>query len=91
MVEDVGILQAMVPALARVRQLQSTPLDVVLDATLARTGDPESPLGNMFADALREEGNADIALNNNSLGGLRADLPERTAHLRSALRHFSVR
>ena len=58
------------------RQLQATPLDVVLDATLARTGDPESPLGNMFADALREEANADIALNNNSLGGLRADLPK---------------
>jgi len=74
-VEDAAILHAMAPALARVRQLQATPLNVVLDATLARTGDPESPLGNMFADALREEGNADIALNNNSLGGLRADLP----------------
>ena len=74
-VEDARILDAMKPALARVRQLQSTPLNVVLDATLARTGDPESPLGNMFADALREEGRADIALNNNSLGGLRADLP----------------
>jgi 2',3'-cyclic-nucleotide 2'-phosphodiesterase (5'-nucleotidase family) len=74
-VEDATIGKAMAPALARVRQLQETPLGIVLDATLSRTGDPESPLGNMFADALREEAGADIALNNNSLGGLRADLP----------------
>lgn len=73
--EDAAILRAMEPALARVRALQETPLGVMLDGTLARTGDPESPLGNLYADALREEGEADIALNNNSLGGLRADLP----------------
>ncbi|MGC4082731.1 MAG: 5'-nucleotidase [Vicinamibacterales bacterium] len=72
-VEDVTILKAMEPALAHVRALQATPLGVVLDWPLARTGNPESPLGNLFADALREEGAADIALNNNSLGGLRAD------------------
>jgi 5'-nucleotidase len=65
----------MEPALARVRHLQDTLLGVVLDTTLARTGDSESPLGNLYADALREEGEADIALNNNSIGGLRADLP----------------
>ncbi len=73
--EDLAVLRAMEPALARVRHLQATPLGVVLDTTLARTGDPESPLGNLFADALREAGDADIALNNNSIGGLRADLP----------------
>ena len=73
--EDVAVLRAMAPALARVRHLQATPLGVVLDTTLARTGDPESPLGNLYADALRDEGDADIALNNNSIGGLRADLP----------------
>ena len=73
--EDARILRAMEPALARVRALQATPLGVQLDGTLARTGDPESPLGNLYADALREEGGADIAINNNSLGGLRADLP----------------
>jgi 5'-nucleotidase len=65
----------MAPALARVRGLQNTPLGVVVDTPLARSGDLESPLGNMFADALRDETGADIALNNNSLGGLRADLP----------------
>lgn len=73
--EDAAILRAMEPALARVRALQATPLGVQLDGTLARTGDPESPLGNLYADALREQGEADIAINNNSLGGLRADLP----------------
>ncbi len=73
--EDLTVLRAMEPVLARVRHLQDTPLGVVLDTTLARTGYPESPLGNLYADALREEGDADIALNNNGIGGLRADLP----------------
>jgi hypothetical protein len=73
--EDHDILRAMEPALARVRHLQATPLGVVLDGELARAGVDESPLGNMFADALREQSKADVALNNNSLGGLRADLP----------------
>ena len=74
-VEDRTILNAMGPALARVRELQSTPLGLALDTPLARIGDHESPLGNLFADALREQEDADVALNNNSLGGLRADLP----------------
>ena len=74
-VEDAAVLHAMVPALTRVRHLQDTPLGVVLDTPIARAGDDESPLGNLYADALRERFNADIALNNNSLGGLRADLP----------------
>ena len=73
--EDAAVLHAMVPALTRVRHLQDMPLGVVLDTPIARAGDDESPLGNLYADALRERGNADIALNNNSLGGLRADLP----------------
>lgn len=72
---DAGVLRAMAPALAAVRQLQATPLGVVLDGQLARAGAQESPLGNLYADALRERGDADIALNNNGLGGLRADLP----------------
>ena len=63
------------PPLARVRHLQDVPLGVVADTPIGRTGDAESPLGNLWADALREMGHADVALNNNSLGGLRADLP----------------
>ena len=62
--------------LARVRALQATPLGIVLGETLRRTGDPESPLGNLFADAFRDAmPGADVALNSNSRGGLRADLP----------------
>jgi 5'-nucleotidase len=76
-VEDDGVVEAaMRPALARVQQLRDARLGVVLDTPIPRTGDPESPLGNLFADALRETQAADIALNNNSLGGLRADLPQ---------------
>ena len=74
-IEDATVLRAMGAALARVRHLQDVPLGVVLDTPLVRTGDEESPLGNLYADALREWSHADIALNNNSLGGLRADLP----------------
>lgn len=75
-VEDITVLKAMQPALARVRRLQDTPLGVIADTPIGRTGDAESPLGNLWADALRERGQADIALNNNSIGGLRADLPK---------------
>jgi len=74
-VEDATILDAMAPALARVKHLQDVPLGVIADTPIGRTGDAESPLGNLYADALREMGHADVALNNNSIGGLRADLP----------------
>jgi 5'-nucleotidase len=65
----------MAPALERVRALQATPLSVILDTPLQRSPDSESPLGNLFADALREGSDADVAFNNNVRGGLRADLP----------------
>lgn len=74
-VPDRRIAEAMAPALDRVRALQAMPLGVTVETPLGRTGDPESPLGNLYADALREKTAADVALNNNSLGGLRADLP----------------
>jgi len=70
-----AVTAAMAPALARVRSLQAQPLGVVLDSPISRTGDLESALGNLFADALRAETGADIAFNNNLRGGLRADLP----------------
>lgn len=76
-VEDPAIVQAMAPALQRVRDLQAMPLGVYLQTSLPRTGDPESPLGNLFADALRGAvAGADVAINNNSRGGLRTDLPD---------------
>jgi 5'-nucleotidase len=73
------VAAAMAPALARVRALQATPLGVVLETPLPRSGNGESPLGNLFADALlTSSARADVAFNNNSRGGLRADLPEGT-------------
>jgi len=72
---DPAIEAAMAPALARVRALQANPLGVVLDAPIPRAGVPDSPLGNLFADAQRERTGADVAINNNVRGGLRADLP----------------
>jgi 2',3'-cyclic-nucleotide 2'-phosphodiesterase (5'-nucleotidase family) len=72
---DPAIEAAMAPALARVRALQAAPLGVVLDTPIPRAGAPDSPLGNLFADAQRERTGADIAINNNVRGGLRADLP----------------
>jgi 5'-nucleotidase len=72
---DATIEAAMAPALARVRALQAAPLGVELDTPIPRAGAPDSPLGNLFADAQRERMGADVAINNNVRGGLRADLP----------------
>ncbi len=72
---DDAIEAAMAPALARVHALQATPLGVVLDTPIPRAAAPDSPLGNLFADAQRERTGADVAINNNIRGGLRADLP----------------
>ena len=71
-----AIVQAMAPALQRVHALQATPLGVSLDAPIQRAGPLGSPLGNLFAEALRAAvRGADVAAVNNSARGLRADLP----------------
>jgi len=75
-VSDATITQAMAPALQRVHQLQATPLGVSLDAPIRRGGDLGSPLGNLFADALRDAvPGADVAVINNATRGLWADVP----------------
>jgi 2',3'-cyclic-nucleotide 2'-phosphodiesterase (5'-nucleotidase family) len=74
---DAAIDRAMAPALARVRTLQATPLGVSLDAAVGRIGAGESPLGHIFADALRSAvPGADVAVVNNAARGLWADLPD---------------
>jgi 5'-nucleotidase len=74
---DPVIVQAMAPALQRVQELQATTLGVSLDAPIRRAGDIGSPLGNLFADALRDAvPGADAAIINNATRGLRADLPD---------------
>lgn len=72
---DPLIVQAMAPALERVHRLQATTLGVSLDAPIRRGGDLSSPLGNVFADALRNAvAGADVAVINNSTRGLWADI-----------------
>src|SRR5439155_693505 len=74
---DPAIVPAMAAALQRVHQLQATPLGVSLDAPIQRAGTLGSPLGNLFAAALRAAvPGADVAAVNNATRGLRTDLPE---------------
>jgi 5'-nucleotidase len=74
---DPAIAQAMAPALQRVHALQATTLGVSLDAPIRRLGDVGSPLGNLFAEALRDAvPGADVAVINNAGRGLWADLPD---------------
>ncbi len=73
---DGAITAAMAPELARVRRLQSEPLPVTIDTLVRRGVDAGAPLGNLFADAMREAmPGADVSVNNNGFAGLRADLP----------------
>ena len=60
-------------------------------AAAARGAMRESPLGNLFADAQRERTGADVAINNNVRGGLRADLAAGRAHVRPPVRRVPVR
>jgi 5'-nucleotidase len=74
---DPAIVQAMAPALARVHKLQATTLGVALDVPVRRVGDHGSPLGNLFAAALRDAvPGADVAVINNAARGLRSDLAD---------------
>jgi 5'-nucleotidase len=75
-VADAAIDMAMAPELQRVRALRATPLGATVDTPFRRAGDFESPLGNLFADAMRESvPEADVAIGYNlAAGGLRADL-----------------
>lgn len=74
---DAAVTEAMAPALARIRAVRATVLGPMLDAPVLRgPGDGDSPLGNVFADAIRAAvPGADVALSYGAgPGGLRADL-----------------
>jgi 2',3'-cyclic-nucleotide 2'-phosphodiesterase (5'-nucleotidase family) len=74
-VADAAIDRVLAPALEQVRALKARPIGVILDSPIRRLV-PESPLGNLFTDALLASiPGADVALHNSS-GGLRADLPQ---------------
>jgi 2',3'-cyclic-nucleotide 2'-phosphodiesterase (5'-nucleotidase family) len=69
---------AMAPALQRVAEVRARPLGITLDAEVPRgAGDVESPLGNLFADAMRDlVPGTDVALGYSAgPGGLRVGLP----------------
>lgn len=74
---DAAVTQAMAPALARIRAVRDTALGPALDAPVGRgPGDGDSPLGNVFADAIRSAvpGAAAALSYGAGPGGLRADL-----------------
>lgn len=73
-----AVREAMAPALRRVQAWRDTALGVVVASPISRgPGDAESPLGNLFADALAAAvPGADAALSYGAgPGGLRGDLP----------------
>ena len=73
---DPAVVRAMAPALERAHQLQARSLGSRLDTPILRGGELGSPLGNVFADALRAAPpGADVAVINNATRGLWADLP----------------
>ena len=75
---DASIVAAMQPALDRVNRWRAEPLGVTLETPLPRNPDGiESPLGNLFADALLAAvPGADLAIGmGGRRAGLRRDLP----------------
>ena len=75
---DMSVTAAMQPALERVNRWRESSLGIALETPVGRNGDGlESPLGNLFADAIRAAvPGADVAIGLGvRRGGLRADLP----------------
>ena len=78
---DASIVAAMQPELERVNRWRAEPLGVTLGTPVPRSRDgAESPLGNLFADALLAAvPGADVAIGMGARrGGLRTDLPAGT-------------
>lgn len=72
---DPAIEAVIEPAVSRVAAIKAEELGVMVETRLPLRGGVESPLGNLFADAmLAKSGGADLVINNTA-GGLRADLP----------------
>jgi len=72
--ENLDVARAIAPALAKAEQFREAPLGCTVQEALACEHGSESPLGNLFADLLREAvPGADVAILNG--GSLRADLP----------------
>ena len=92
MTPDPAVVAAMAPALERVRALQATPLGVILDTPLPRSGGRRVAARQSCSPTrCAKATGADVAINNNVRGGLRADLPEGAAHVRPPVRRVPVR
>ncbi|MEO1575707.1 MAG: 5'-nucleotidase C-terminal domain-containing protein, partial [Pseudomonadota bacterium] len=66
-----GVVEA---ALARADQARRRPLNVVLETPITRRDGPNSAIGHLMTDAIREATGADVSIHN-VVGGIRADLP----------------
>lgn len=85
---DRGIEKLLGPAIAEAAALRAKPVGVVFDTPLRRGDDGlESPLGQLFVEAMRQAAKSDIAINNTN-GGLRADLPAGALDYGSLFRAF---
>jgi 5'-nucleotidase len=72
---DRAIEKLLAPAVAEAAALRAKPVGVVLDMPMRRGDDGlESPLGQLFVEAMRQAAKSDVAINNTN-GGLRADVP----------------
>lgn len=73
---DPKIADVLVPALERVRALKAGAVGVFLETPMRRMAGVDSPLGNLFTDAMLDSvTGSDLAINNTE-GGIRADLPQ---------------
>ncbi len=72
---DREIEKLLAPAVAEAAALRAKPVGVTLDTPMRRGDDGlQSPLGQLFVEAMRHAAKSDMAINNTN-GGLRADLP----------------
>ena len=67
------VLEVSNRAVAHAEAIKNEPLGPVLDTPVTHDGNPESPLANLFVDAVLAGADGDIAIHNVS-GGMRADL-----------------
>jgi len=61
-------------AIRLAKETREAKIGVILETPFTHEGNPESPLGNLFTDALLESLNVDVVIHNVA-GGLRTNLP----------------
>jgi 2',3'-cyclic-nucleotide 2'-phosphodiesterase (5'-nucleotidase family) len=87
-VPDREIEKLLAPAIAEAAALRAKPVGVTLDTPMRRGDDGlQSPLGQLFVEAMRQAAKSDMAINNTN-GGLRADLPAGALNYGSLFRAF---